>query len=77
MQPAEEAPLLRARVSSSALPPSLGRALSLALDADKRGIQRAAARLASSRGASSADGASCTRDAKNTGTDMRPKQTSW
>lgn len=58
MQPAGEAPLLRARVSS-APPPSLGRALTLALDADKRGFQRAAARLASSRGASSADGASC------------------
>lgn len=56
MQPAEEPPLLRAR-ASAAPPPTLGRALSLSLEADKRDFQRAAARLTSSRAASSVDGA--------------------
>ena len=55
MQPAEE-PLLRARVSAGPAP-SLGRALSLCLEADKREFQRAAARLTSSRSASGAEGA--------------------
>ena len=57
MQPVAAEPLLRARVSTATAPCSLGRALTLCLEAEKREFQRAAARLASSRGASSADGA--------------------